>query len=79
MCIRDRHKDGGDFVQAAADAAYPAEERKLVLQALAMQAHRPGFKAAAGPVIAVWRRLLAATGLACAPCEPAQRSSSDPV
>ena len=58
---------------------FPAEERKLVLQALAMQAHRPGFKAAAGPVIAVWRRLLAATGLACAPCEPAQRSSSDPV
>ena len=56
-----------------------AEERKLVLQALVMQAHRPGFKAAAGPVIAVWRRLLAATGLACAPCEPAQRSSSDPV
>ena len=58
---------------------FPAEERKLVLQALVMQAHRPGFKAAAGPVIAVWRRLLAATGLACAPCEPAQRSSSDPV
>ena len=58
---------------------FPAEERKLVLHALAMQAHRPGFKAAAGPVIAVWRRLLATTGLACAPCEPAQRSSSDPV
>ena len=53
---------------------FPAEERKLVLQALVMQAHRPGFKAAAGPVIAVWTRLLAAAGLACAPCEPAQRS-----
>ena len=49
---------------------FPAEERKLVLQALAMQAHRPGFKAAASPVIAVWRRLLAATGLVCAPCAP---------
>ena len=33
---------------------FPAEERKLVLQALAMQAHRPGFKAAAGPVINAW-------------------------
>ena len=55
---------------------FPAEERKLVLRALAMQAHRPGFKAAAGPVLAVWTRLLAVAGLACAPCEPAQRSSS---
>ena len=53
---------------------YSAEERKLVLQALATQAHRPGFLAAAGPVIDAWARLLAATGLACAPCEPAQRS-----
>ena len=33
---------------------FPAEERKLVLQALAMQAHRPGFKPAAGPVINAW-------------------------
>ena len=55
---------------------FPAEERKLVLRALAMQGHRPGFKAAAGPVVAVWTRLLAAAGLACAPCEPAQRSSA---
>jgi hypothetical protein len=55
---------------------FPAEERKLVLEALVMQAHRPGFKAAAGPVIAVWTKLLAAAGLACAPCEPAHERSS---
>ena len=52
---------------------YPAEERKIVLQALATQTHRPGFVAAAGPVLDAWAKLLAVTRLACAPCEPAQR------
>ena len=48
--------------------SFPPSERKHVLRALAMQAHRPGFKAAARPVLDLWSRMLAATGLACAPC-----------
>ena len=51
---------------------YPAEERKLVLRALATLTHRQGFRVAAGPVIDAWVRPQAAVGLACAPCEPVQ-------
>ncbi len=46
---------------------YPAEERKLVLRALATLTHRQGFRVAAGPVIDAWVRPQAAAGLACAP------------
>ena len=52
---------------------YPAEERKLVLRALATLTHRQGFRAAAGPVIDAWVRPQAAAGLASAPSKPAQQ------
>ena len=51
---------------------YPAEERKLVLRALATLTHQQGFRAAAGPVIDAWVRPQAAAGLASAPSKPVQ-------
>ena len=49
---------------------YPAEERKLVLRALATLTHRQGFRAAAGPVIDAWG--LSPQAAPSAPCEPVQ-------